>query len=216
MASASIAPAPAAATAAAPTPAPPRTAPADGTTPAAGSAPAAASTVTLRQQQNVAILRASMEVSIQSGNDSMQLLYRAAIDRINGLLEPTLGPDAIAAASSQDNSPEGTAGRILAQSTAFFDAYAAQHKNKDPETVLRDFVSLVRGGFEKGYGEAFDILSGLGVMGDDSPIQAGVQQTFALVQKGYDDFLNSRLAALKGDGAADAPASGKASNTQPV
>lgn len=206
MATASIAPTPGATAPAAPT----RAASAEEKTKATGAAPAASSTVTLRQQQNVEILRASMEVSIQSGNDSMQLLYRAAIDRINGLLEPTLGPDAIAAASGQDNSPEGTAGRILAQSTAFFDAYAAQHKDKDPEAVLRDFVGLIRGGFEKGYGEAFDILSGLGVMGDDSPIQTGVQKTFELVQKGYDDFLSSRLAALKGDGAKDAPAPDKA------
>ena len=37
----------------------------------------------LRQQQNVQILQASMDVSIQSGDSSLALLYRTAIDRIN-------------------------------------------------------------------------------------------------------------------------------------
>ena len=148
----------------------------------------------LRQQQNVQILQASMDVSIQSGDASLALLYRTAIERINEVLGPELGPNAIASASDQDNSPEGTAGRILALSTAFYDAYASRHTDKDAETVARDFVALIRGGFEAGFGEARDILSGLGALGDDSPVAAGIQNTYELVMKGYDDFLASRLA----------------------
>lgn len=148
----------------------------------------------LRQQQNVQILQASMDVSIQSGDASLALLYRTAIDRINEFLGPELGPDAIAGASGQDNSPEGTAGRILALSTALYDAYAARHTDKDAETVARDFVALIRGGFEAGFGEARDILSGLGVLGEGSPVASGIQKTYELVMKGYDDFLASKLA----------------------
>jgi len=148
----------------------------------------------LRQQQNVQILQASMDVSIQSGDASLALLYRTAIDRINEFLGPELGPDAIAGASGQDNSPEGTAGRILALSTALYDAYAARHTDKDAETVARDFVALIRGGFEAGFGEARDILSGLGVLGEGSLVATGIQKTYELVMKGYDDFLASKLA----------------------
>ena len=148
----------------------------------------------LRQQQNVQILQASMDVSIQSGDASLALLYRTAIDRINEFLGPELGPDAIAGASGQDNSPEGTAGRILALSTALYDAYAARHTDKDAETVARDFVALIRGGFEAGFGEARDILSGLGVLGEGSPVASGIEKTYELVMKGYDDFLASKLA----------------------
>lgn len=127
----------------------------------------------------------------------MALLYRSAIDSINEHLAPELGPNAIQAAMQQDNSPEATAERILSQSTAFFDAYARQHPNKDPEQLLNDFVEVIRGGFEKGYAEAVDILSGLGVMEEGSPIAAEINKTFELVQQGYDDFLSSRLQALQ-------------------
>ena len=154
----------------------------------------------LRQQQNVQILQASMDVSIQSGDSSLALLYRTAIDRINEFLGPELGPNAIASASNQDTSPEGTAGRILAMSTAFYDAYAARHTDKDADTVARDFVALIRGGFEAGFGEARDILSGLGVLGEGSTVAAGIQKTYELVMKGYDDFLAFRLAPPAAEG----------------
>ncbi len=55
--------------------------------------------------------------------------------------------------------------------------------------MARNFVDLIRGGFERGLGEARDILSGLGVLGADSPTEQGFNQTYALVMKGYEDFL---------------------------
>ena len=158
-----------------------------------------------RNTLNAQILEASLQVSVQAGNQSMALLYRSAIDSINEYLEPELGPDAIGQAMAQDNSAEATAGRILSQSTAFFDAYAAQHQGEDPEDVARNFVALIRGGFEQGFGEAEDILQGLGVLEEGSPIAAGIQKTYALVQKGYDDFLAQKLEALRNPPQASAP-----------
>lgn len=158
-----------------------------------------------RNTLNAQILEASLQVSVQAGNQSMALLYRTAIDSINEYLEPELGPDAIGQAMAQDNSAEATAGRILSQSTAFFDAYAAQHQGEDPEDVARNFVALIRGGFEQGFGEAEDILQGLGVLEEGSPIAAGIQKTYALVQKGYDDFLAQKLEALRTPPQASAP-----------
>ncbi len=159
-----------------------------------------------RTQLNAQILQASMDVSIKAGDDSMALLYRTAIDHINELLAPEFGPDALQAAMQQDNSAEATAGRILSAATGFFDAYAARYPDKDAETVLRDFVDLVRGGFEKGYGEAHEILKGLGVLGEGSEVAAGIQKTFDLVQKGFDDFLATKLAALQPKDDTQAPA----------
>lgn len=150
-----------------------------------------------RAQLGAQIMQASLDVSISSGNNSMALLYRSAIDSINEHLEPTLGPNAIQNAMSQDNSPEGTAGRILSMSTGFYEAYAAQRPNDDPEEVLRDFVDVIRGGFEKGYNEAVGILQGLGVMGEGSFVAEEIGKTFQLVQQGYDDFLSARLQELK-------------------
>ena len=37
-----------------------------------------------------------MDVSIKSANTSLALLYRTAIDRINAMLEPEMGANALA------------------------------------------------------------------------------------------------------------------------
>lgn len=150
-----------------------------------------------RQHLNVQILQSSLEVSIQTGGKSQELVFRAAIDRINELLAPELGPDAIQGAMDQDNSPEATAGRILALSTGFFDAYAAQHPGEDGDQLARNFVDLIRGGFEKGFNEARDILEGLDVLSGD--IESGIMKTFELVQKGFDDFLAGKLTPAEGE-----------------
>ena len=154
--------------------------------------------------RNSQILQASLQISIQAGNDSLALLYRTAVDEINNVLAPELGPDAIHNAMSQDNSAQATAGRIVGLSTAMFNAYAARYPDKDMEVVAKDFVNVVRGGFEQGYKEAEDILNSLGVLSAGSPVAEGISQTFALVQKGYDDWLANKLASLRSD---PAPAS---------
>ena len=149
------------------------------------------SEASLRKDLNVGILQASMEVSIRSGDQSQALLFRSAIEGINEALAPYLGPDAIQNAMGQDNSAEATAGRIVSMSTAFFEAYAARRPDDDPETVLRDFMGVVRGGFEKGFGEARDVLSGLGVF--NGAVEADVTKTRELVLQGYDRFMLDRL-----------------------
>ena len=149
------------------------------------------SEASLRKDLNVGILQASMAVSIRAGDESQALLFRTAIEGINEALAPTLGADAIQNAMGQDNSAEATAGRIVSMSTAFFDAYAARRPEDDPETVLRDFMDVIRGGFEKGFGEARDILSGLGVF--NGAVEADVTKTRELVLQGYDRFMLERL-----------------------
>ena len=169
---------------------------------ATSSAPASASSISLEEAKKAAqlrpdgqkavlngqILQASLQVSLKSGNDGLALLYRSAVEHINNVLAPELGPDAINNAMGQDNSAEATAGRILSMSTGFYEAYAARYPGKDPETVARDFVQLIRGGFEKGFAEAKDILSGLNVLGEGSSIAAGIAKTYELVQKGYEEL----------------------------
>lgn len=157
-----------------------------------------------RHLRNTQILEASLHVSIQAGNDSLTLLYRTAVDAINTELEPTLGSQAMQSAMDQDNSPEGTAGRIVGLSTAMFSAYAARYPDKDLAEVAQNFVHVIRGGFEQGYQEAQDILNRLGVLGTGSPIAAGIAQTHALVQQGFDDWLSQQLRTLRGEAAASA------------
>lgn len=104
-----------------------------------------------------------MDVSISASNQSMTLLYRAAVEKLNAVLAPELGEDAIGQARLQDQGSHAVAERIVLQSTALFERYAAKYPDKDPQTLLQDFVATIRSGFEQGYGEACDILQGLDV-----------------------------------------------------
>lgn len=160
--------------------------------------------------RNAQILEVSLQVSIQAGNDGLALLYRAAVDEINTVLEPELGPNAIQqAAASQDNSAEATAARILSLSTAMFERYASHFPDEDLAAVATRFIDVIRGGFEQGFAAAQDILAGLGVMEEGSPVAAGIAQTYALVQQGYDAWLSDKLTSL---GTPEAPQADQSSN----
>lgn len=147
-----------------------------------------------RVQLNASIMQASLDVSISAKNEPLALLFRSAIDRINEELAPTLGENAIQNAASQDNSPEGTAGRIVALSTGFYEAYKAQHPGEDEADVLQNFMDTIGGGFEKGFNEAVDILKSLQVFEGD--IASGIDKTYELVQQGYADFKQAQLERL--------------------
>lgn len=139
-----------------------------------------------RARLNGEILTASLEVSIRSGNEPLQLTFRSVIDNLNEILKPDFGADAIQNAASQDNSPEGTAGRIVALSTGFFEAFAAQRPEDDPNQVLDDFLDVIGRGIAQGFAEARDILDGLGVLQGD--IASNIDRTEELVQQGLAAF----------------------------
>ncbi|UMR33048.1 DUF5610 domain-containing protein [Massilia sp. MB5] len=144
-------------------------------------------------QMNANILQASLSVSIGSQNDPLALVYKSALTSINEALKADYGENAVQNAVSQDNTPEGTAGRIVSLSTGFFDAYKKQNPGLNEDEALDKFMDTIKGGFEKGFKEARDILQGLKVLGGD--IAANLDKTYELVQKGYADFVSSRRAA---------------------
>lgn len=139
-----------------------------------------------KQSQNVAIVQASMQVALKSGNQPLALLYKSAVAGINDELKADLGENAIQNAMSQDNSPEATAQRIVQLSTGFFQAYKQQHPGEDEAASLKNFMQTIRKGFEQGYKEASDILQGLNVLQGD--IASGIQKTHDLVLQGFADF----------------------------
>ena len=146
-----------------------------------------------RSQLNVSIVQASLSVSISSQNEPLALLFKSAIDSLNEVLKPTLGENAIQNAANQDNTPEGTAGRIVSLSTGFFDAFKKQHSGLSDADALKQFMATIRSGFEKGFKEASDILQGLKVLSGD--IATNINKTYDLVQKGYADFEASHSSA---------------------
>jgi len=148
----------------------------------------AAAVAKSRAAANSAIVQTSLNVAISAGNDPLALLLKSAINGINEELAPTLGKDAIQnAAATQDNSPEATAGRIVQLSTAFYDAFRQQKGLDDSEETRKQFIDVIQGGFEKGFKEAQDVLEGLKVLGGD--VAAGIDKTYGLVLKGYQDFI---------------------------
>ncbi|MBI3230208.1 MAG: DUF5610 domain-containing protein [Burkholderiales bacterium] len=153
---------------------------------ATGATSASSAREQSQTQLNVAIVQSSMSVSLKSGNEPLALLYKSAINSLNETLQADLGDNAIQNAAGQDNSPEATAQRIVQLSTGFFEAYKQQHPGVDEATNLKQFMSTIKSGFEKGYKEASDILGSLNVLKGD--IATNVQKTYDLVQKGYADF----------------------------
>jgi hypothetical protein len=152
---------------------------------------------------NASIVQASLTVSINSSNEPLSVLLKTALTGINEALKDDFGDNAIQNATPQDNTPEGTSGRIVSLSTAFFEAYKQQHPGEDEGELLNKFMDTIKGGVEQGFKEAREVLDGMKVLNGD--IASNIDKTYELVQKGFDDFVSaqqSRIAGAK-DGAKD-------------
>ena len=147
---------------------------------------------TLKTENNAAILNASLEVSISSGNDSMALLFKAAIENINEALAPEMGPQAIEAAyeSGLDISAEATADRIVSLTTAMFPSYLESHPELSIQEAATQFSELIGGGITQGFGEARDILDGLGVLTEE--ISTLIDDTYDQVQVKLQEFVDQQ------------------------
>jgi hypothetical protein len=163
-------------------------------------------TAKAKAELNASIVQASLSVSISSSNEPMSVVLKTALTGINEALKDDFGDNAIQNATSQDNTPEGTAGRIVSLSTAFFDAYKQQHPGEDEGELLNKFMDTIQGGVEKGFKEARDVLDGLRVLNGD--IASNVDKTYELVQKGFDDFVTAQQARIN-DAKNTTPAAGK-------
>lgn len=146
---------------------------------------------TSKQLMNQAILSAQEDVSLKSGDESMTLLYRAAIEAINKELAPSMGENAIQTAydNGVDTSPEATADRIVSFATQFFSVHQQQNSNMSLDEQLDSFMNIIGGAIDSGFKEARDILSGLRVLQGD--IADGVDKTYGLVQEGLQAFRDS-------------------------
>jgi hypothetical protein len=145
-----------------------------------------------KAQLNASIVQASLTVSLNSSNEPMSVVLKTALTGINEALKDQFGENAIQNAVSQDNTPEGTASRIVALSTAFYDSFKQQNPGGDEEVLLNKFIDTLKKGVDQGFGEARDVLEGLKVLGGE--VAGNIDKTYELVQKGYEDFIASRLA----------------------
>lgn len=145
-----------------------------------------------KAQLNVSIVQASLTVSLNSSNDPLSVVLKTALTGINEALKDDFGDNAIQNAVSQDNTPQGTASRIVSLSTAFYDAFQQQHPGEDGDAVLNKFMETLKKGVDQGFKEARGVLDGLKVLNGD--VASNIDQTYELVQKGYADFAAAHKA----------------------
>ncbi|MBL3600870.1 MAG: DUF5610 domain-containing protein [gamma proteobacterium endosymbiont of Lamellibrachia anaximandri] len=143
---------------------------------------------TQRMELNAQIVSASAEFQSGAAGQPQALLFRSAIEKLNELLLPELGGNAVqqAADSGIDFSPEATAERIVGFATGFFPAFLDTHSNEDPQAALDEFMQIIRDAIEQGFSEAREILDGLSVLEGD--IAANIDTTFELVLEGLERF----------------------------
>ena len=137
---------------------------------------------------NASLVKAT-QVSIGAKDQSLALLLNTAIDKINEVLMPELGEDAIKKVvdSGLDVSPEATAERIVSLSTAFYSAYKEQNPEEGDSVSLENFLDTIESGIDKGFESARDILESMKVLEGD--IASNIDETYNLVQ--------DKLAAFK-------------------
>jgi len=143
---------------------------------------------TPQQKLNIAILQAHQDVSINTKNEPLALIYKAAIEGINKELENELGENAIENAyeSGLDVSPEATAGRILSFSIGLFSLYQQQHPELSEQEQADKFAEIIGGGIDTGFSEARVILDGLGVL--EGEIADNIDKTYNIIQEGLTAF----------------------------
>ena len=147
-----------------------------------------------KRLMNGQILAAQEKVTLASGDQSMALLYRSAIDAIDAELDLVLGENTPAkpmAGAEIDYSPAATADRILQFATGFFALHQQQNPQSDYEQQLNSFMDKITKAIDDGFGQAKEILSGLKVLQGD--IAAGVESTYELIQTGLAKFKSDML-----------------------
>ena len=129
------------------------------------------------------IVSTSVSVDMAVKERPLELVYKAAVEKLNETLEPELGPHAIedAASSGIDFSPEAVAERLVGFATGFFSDYLENHPDQESDEQLSGFMDLIRGAIGQGFEEARNILHGLGVLSGE--IASNVDKTYDLVQE---------------------------------
>ena len=137
---------------------------------------------------NRSILQASLDVNINAGNDSLALVFKAATEKINEILEPDLGPRALdnAVESGLDVSPEATADRIVSLTTGLFSRFQEANPELQGSELVDHFTDVIGGGILQGFGEAREILDGMGALTED--IAGNIDQTYNLVVEKLEQF----------------------------
>ncbi len=158
-------------------------------------------------QLNVSILQASLQVSLNAQNDPLSLVYKSAIANISETLgisdSSGTGTPPATPPTTQDNSPEGTAGRIVSFITNMFQLFKQNNPDKADSSNIDDYMNQIFKGVDQGFSEARGILDSLGALNGD--IASNIDKTYSLIQKSLKDFIDQVKNGNQqgGDGSSD-------------
>ena len=113
--------------------------------------------------------------------ESLYFTAQEVIGKLNDILKIEL-PNGVESLNPDDYTPEKTAENIVSQLSALFEVYSKQNKDKSSEELVDSFMKAARKGVEQGYGEAFDILEGIGAF-DINGVKDGVEKTYTLINE---------------------------------
>lgn len=153
--------------------------------------------VTIRNEKQASLVAHLFGDPNQSIESTLKMTYQAAIDKINEVLTPQLGENAISEEALKKQggmdywTPENTAGRIVNGATAFLPAFQKANPDLEGEALMTKFMDVVGGGLQKGFDEAQGILSDLKVF--DGKVKDTFTATTDLVSKGMENFRRDFL-----------------------
>jgi len=143
---------------------------------------------TVNLQSQSAQVKVSSNFDFSNSDKALELVYQAALDKLNEILLPELGEAGLQGAydAGIDVSPEATAGRIVSLSTGLLGRYLDANPGKELDETFTNFLNVIKGGIEQGFNEARDILASLDVLNGN--IATNIDSTYELVQEGLDAF----------------------------
>lgn len=151
--------------------------------------------VKLKSSLNAQILQAHEKVSLSVKDNDLLFVYKNAIDKLNEILEPIFGEEAVQNAAPEEYTPEAVSERILQFATGFFEAYKRQNPNMSEEEALAKYSEIIEGAIDQGFSEAQEILEGLNVFEGD--VKNNAEKTYDLIQEGLKTWKESILGKME-------------------
>jgi hypothetical protein len=127
-----------------------------------------------------------VDIGAPTVGSSLELTAQQILDKINESIKKDF-PDYVGSTAPEDNTSEKISSNIVTGATALFGIYAAQNKNLQGEELISSFMSTIRAGVEKGYGQAKDILGEIGAL-KVSGVEDAISETMRLVEVGFKNF----------------------------
>ncbi|MBN8549981.1 MAG: DUF5610 domain-containing protein [Deltaproteobacteria bacterium] len=164
-----------------------------------------------KYDSDLLVLQQTLDLSSSSDTSSASIddLYKGLsisaqniVDKLNELLKAKL-PDGIQSLKPEEVTPEATAERIVSGVTGFFEVFAKQNPDLDPEELLAKFMSEVRKGVESGYNDAAKTLEDLGAFEFDG-VKDGIEKTKSLIEEKLKAFESHKRQDLGLDPKVDA------------